>query len=228
MISHNLLGDAFSTYHNSFPFDHCIVDNFLPIEIAKNIDKDFLSYDSPIWVEYNNSSQVKKMYNDWYHFPTSIYQIFFYLNSPKFVNFLSNLVGCKLYSDPGLHSGGCHIHSSGGILAPHLDYSLHPKIPLYRKLNLIVFLSENFLPDYGGHLELWEGNQQPKELVKQIAPVFNRAVIFDTTKDSWHSVSKVNCPANVYRKSLAVYYLTEVKPTTQLRTKADFNTNANN
>lgn len=224
MISQSYVSKCFGSFHNNQPFDHCVIDNFLNVELAKKIDNEFLAYNSATWVEYQNTNQVKKMFNDWYYFSSPIYQAFFYLNSPEFVKFLSDQVGCELYSDPGLHSGGCHIHTSGGFLSPHLDYSLHPKINLYRKLNLIVFVSENFLPSYGGHLELWEGTDEPNKLIKQIAPIFNRAVIFDTTDDSWHSVSKINCPDNVYRKSLAVYYLTESKPNTKLRTKANFET----
>ena len=33
-----------------------------------------------------------------------------------------------------------------------------------------------------------EGDKAPGDLVKQIAPVFNRAVIFDTTCNSWHGL----------------------------------------
>ena len=53
---------------------------------------------------------------------------------------------------------------------------------------------------------------QPKELVREVAPVFNRAIIFDTTQHSWHGMSQqLQVPKGIYRKSLAVYYLTEPK-----------------
>lgn len=57
----------------------------------------------------------------------------------------------------------------------------------------------------------------------EIAPVFNRAVIFDTTQNSWHGMSRsLTQPENISRKSLAVYYLCEPKPDAPKREKALF------
>ena len=137
-------------------------------------------------------------------------QILFYLNSPEFVSFLSNTLDIKLYSDPGLHAGGCHIHSSGGILAPHLDYNIHPKLGLKRKLNLLVYLTEEYKTYFGGHLGFYKGVSQPEKLMIEIPTIFNRAVLFDTSQNSWHGLSQdLIMPSGIYRKSLAVYYLTD-------------------
>jgi len=115
-----------------------------------------------------------------------------------------------------LHGGGWHMHGTGGNLNPHFDYSIHPKCGLQRKLNIIMYLSQDLRPsEHKGHLGLWshdETNNQPKELIKEVAPVFNRAIIFDTTQHSWHGMSQqLQVPKGIYRKSLAVYYLTEPK-----------------
>ncbi|WP_260469461.1 2OG-Fe(II) oxygenase [Pandoraea apista] len=105
------------------------------------------------------------------------------------------------------------MHAAGGNLNPHLDYSIHPKLGLQRKLNIIIYLSEEMREDYGGHLGLWKhdnNKNQPGPLMKEIAPKFNRAVLFDTTQNSWHGMSRqLVQPDNIYRKSLAVYYLCE-------------------
>ena len=81
------------------------------------------------------------------------------------------------------------MHSQGGRLSVHLDYSIHPKLKLQRKLNLIVYLEEDYNPDWGGSLQLWShdyDNKKPLEKVKEIQPLFNNAIIFDTTQKSWH------------------------------------------
>jgi hypothetical protein len=123
-------------------------------------------------------------------------------------------LGLDLYPDPGLHGGGWHIHGDGGNLNPHLDYSIHPKNGLMRKLNIIIYLSSDLKSEYGGHLGLWtksKDSKYPLSLIKEIEPKFNRAVIFDTTQDSWHGMSrKFSAPNGVTRKSIAVYYL--IKP----------------
>ena len=64
---------------------------------------------------------------------------------------------------------------------------------------------------------------EPKELVKTIEPKFNRAILFDTTQNSWHGLPQpLMCPSDRYRKSIAVYYLTNVDDNTEERYRALF------
>ena len=59
--------------------------------------------------------------------------------------------------------------------------------------------------------------------MKEIEPKFNRAVIFDTTMNSWHGLpTPINCPKNQFRKSLAIYYLTDPPKNINSRVKALF------
>lgn len=115
------------------------------------------------------------------------------------------------------------MHGAGGSLNPHLDYSIHPKLPLQRKLNLIVYLSQDLKETHGGHFGLWTGENSPDTLVKEIAPKFNRAIIFDTTQNSWHGLSR-ECvaPDGIYRKSIAIYYLTDLPEHADTRSRALF------
>ena len=149
------------------------------------------------------------------------------MNSISFVNLLSEYLFNKsiLYSDPGLNGGGWHIHKRGGKLNKHLDYSLHPKLSLQRKLNIIVYLNSNWESNWGGSLGLWgkKSKKKPGPLIKEIKPLFNRAIIFDTTCNSWHGLSgALDCPINEFRKSLAVYYLTDPQKNVNKRGKALF------
>lgn len=122
---------------------------------------------------------------------------------------------------------GLHIHGKGGNLNPHLDYSIHPKLGLQRKLNIIVYLSPDLVPEeHGGHLGLWSASKDKKsigELVIEVPPTFNTAVIFDTTQDSWHGMSRIlSQPEAIYRKSLAVYYLCQPYEGASIRGRALF------
>jgi Rps23 Pro-64 3,4-dihydroxylase Tpa1-like proline 4-hydroxylase len=73
-------------------------------------------------------------------------------------------------------------------------------------------------------LEFWshdETNNTPKELVKTIENKFNRLLLFDTTQNSWHGFSKpIRCPENVYRKSIAMYYVIPSTENTNQRKRA--------
>lgn len=128
-------------------------------------------------------------------------------------------------ADPGLHGGGYHLHAKSGNLNPHLDYSIHPLLGLERRINLIYYLSDHYNEIDGGHLGLWDNTsaQKPGSLIKEIAPVFNSAVIFNTSQNSWHGLSRHYEPeGEKYRKSLASYYVSEPRASASHRTRALF------
>lgn len=197
-----------------YPFYNSIIDNFLDEQRAKTISQEFPDYHSDVWYCYNNPLENKKTCNNWYHFGAETYKLLSYLNSREFITQLQRITGIqRLYPDIGLHGGGLHIHGRGGKLNVHLDYSIHPKLKLQRKLNLILYLSENWDSLWGGGLELWSHNKEtnkPDNKVVTIDNIFNRAVLFDTTQNSWHGFpTPLTCPEGIYRKSIAVYYLTD-------------------
>jgi hypothetical protein len=226
-ISLKNINTSLNEYSKDGPYDHCVIDNFFKPEIAKKLEYEFPNYDSDIWQKYNNAIEVKKMNNIWNYFPKTTYQVFNYLNSDKFISILEKKIfnKNKLYSDMGLNGGGWHIHKSGGKLNTHLDYSLHPKLGLQRKFNLIIFLNSNWHENWGGSLGMWgnKSSKKPGKLIKSITPKFNRAILFDTTQNSWHGLpDPIKCPKNEYRKSLAVYYLCESSEKISKRGKALF------
>lgn len=87
----------------------------------------------------------------------------------------------------------------------HVDFNKHSFLNLHRRLNLLIYLNEDWKEEYGGALEL-----QHKDMLtptKKILPMFNTAVIFSTTSFSYHgNPAVINCPENKSRKSLAYYY----------------------
>ena len=209
------------------PFDHWIIDDFFPPDKAQRITENFPAYDDERWYFYENAIENKKTLQDWLRFPPEIYQTLQDLCSNDFIETIKSMTGINnLYPDYGLHGGGLHMHGRGGNLNIHKDYSIHPRLKMQRKLNLIVYMSDDWDPSWGGGLELWSNDPEtnkPKELVKTIEPKFNRAILFDTTQDSWHGLPKpLTCPDGKYRKSLAVYYLTDVDENTEERYRALF------
>jgi Rps23 Pro-64 3,4-dihydroxylase Tpa1-like proline 4-hydroxylase len=210
LINIDNLSTAFVNFHKE-KYSHCVIDNFLNEEVANQIATDFLAYDSGLFNgNYNNQIEIKRTCNIWDRFPASIYQLMTYLNSTEFIDILSNYTRCSaLYSDPGIHGGGLHSHSTGGKLNPHLDYNLHPKLGLQRKYNLLIYITPNWQPEWGGDFGIWNSDgSAPTQLFKKISPIFNRAVFFDTTQPFWHGLATpVSCPLNISRNSLAMYYL---------------------
>lgn len=211
---------------NAEPFDHVVIDNFFTEEVANNIAASFYDHDDPVWtVSYDNDVEKKKACSHWDKFPAPIYSALFYLCSKQFTNILSWMTqNFDIRADYGLHGGGMHSHNAGGKLNIHKDYSIHPKLPLMRNYNLIIYMTPEWDPSWGGGLELWshdEELQQPKECVVTIENKFNRAVLFDTTQNSWHGLPQaLTCPAHIARRSLATYYLSEINSKAEPRKRA--------
>ncbi len=212
------------SFKNRKPFNYLVVDNFFDTKFANKLEKEIPNYNDTIWHEYDNPIEVKKLTNNWNNFKTNTYITFSYLTSNTFSEKLEKLLNIKnLINDPGLHGGGIHLHKDGGKLNPHLDYYIHPKNNCIRKLNLLIYLNKNWKEKNGGHLGFWEKKDKKLNLQKEILPKFNRAIIFDTSTNSWHGLSReVKCLKNMSRKHLAVYYLIKNNNKLKGRKKALF------
>lgn len=211
------------TFTEAHPFPHIIYDNFFDEDIARQLSEEVPGTDNPIWLQYNNKLENKFACNMWDKFPKTTYQVFSYFCNPNFVSLLSQVTGIfPLIADVGLHGGGWHVHTRGGMLNVHKDYSIHPKMKLERALNLIVYLTPNWNSEWGGGLGLWtEKDEQPDELIHTVDCLFNRAVLFDTRKNSWHGLPQpIECPDNVRRTSIAIYYMTTPSNSADLRERA--------
>lgn len=219
--------NSFRNFKGAKPFDHCLVDNFISASFLEKLQAEFPDYESEMWYEYNNRIEHKRAQNNWNLFPEYTYKFFEYLNSNEFLDLLSSLYGKKLYADYGLHGGGWHIHKEGGNLNPHLDYDIHPKLKMKRVINLIIYLTKEYKEEYEGKLGLWEHdeiNDMPGNLAKEILPIENRAIFFDTTQNSWHGMSKQMSSQgkSIFRRSLAIYYLVKVDDVDGKRERALF------
>ncbi len=210
----------------SKPFNHIVLDNFLEEHVLDQVVKEFPDYSDNKWYEYDNPLEVKKAMNSWDKFGVQTYRLFDFLNSRNFIEGIESLVGCPLYPDYGLNGGGLHTHRPGGKLNTHLDYSMHPKLPLERRVNLIIYITPDWHDAWGGKLGFWSHNKKtrsPGKLVESISPKFNRAVLFDTSQNSWHGLPEpVKSPPGICRNSLAIYYLCDPREAVDPRAKALF------
>ena len=212
-------------YGKNPPFDYVVLDDFFKPEIAEKLHLDFPDVNDGFWQNYNNAIEIKQVCNDWNKFPPNTYKSFSFLNSQPFLDYICEAIlpELTLYPDSGLNGGGWHSHQRGGKLNTHLDYSLHPKLKLQRKLNIIIYINPNWKKEWGGALGFWDNKSamKPGNLITSIWPKFNRAVIFDTTQNSWHGLPEpLICPENESRKSLAAYFLCKPPVKVDKRSKA--------
>jgi Rps23 Pro-64 3,4-dihydroxylase Tpa1-like proline 4-hydroxylase len=124
------------------------------------------------------------------------------------LQFLEKLTGIEgLIPDPYFTGGGLHETKSGGFLGVHSDFRLNKKLNIERRLNVIIYLNEDWKEEYGGNLELWDVDM--KTCLKKVLPIYNRCVIFNTDKDSNHGHPEpLTTPEHITRRSIALYYYT--------------------
>ncbi len=225
LLNHNTLNNLQSNsknYISSKPYNHIVLDNFFNDEVANEISTCFPSFSDKIWFEYSNPIENKLASDDIRNFPPIIASAIHFLNSSEFISIVEDLTSIKkLASDPYMHGGGLHCSKKGGKLDIHLDYSIHPKLKLERRINLIIYMTKEWNNEWGGAFEMW--NSDISKCEKMVYPKFNRAVIFNTDDLSFHGhPDPLLCPENVSRNSIALYYLTEQRSNISSRPRARF------
>jgi Rps23 Pro-64 3,4-dihydroxylase Tpa1-like proline 4-hydroxylase len=126
--------------------------------------------------------------------------------SPRFLRFLEKVTGIDaLLADPHLIGGGLHLSGPGGVLMPHTDFHTLREFWLFRRLNVILYLNEDWQEDWGGSLKLYRKGK--KEADRAIVPIFGRMVIFCTDARSVHGFPGPIADGH-WRRSIALYYYT--------------------
>ena len=202
------LKDLQKGYQTEKPFPHIVIDDFLNPEAAETAMNAFPSVKDEGWIHYVHFNEKKHGLNKMDMLPDYIQKVIAELNSDRFVSWLENLTGIKgLKADPMLEGGGLHQSLRGGYLNVHADFTIHPhKRNWQRRVNVLVYLNKDWKDEYGGFLELW--SRDMKRMERSVSPVFNRCVIFNTDKDSFHGLpDPIKCPEDMTRKSIALYYL---------------------
>ena len=200
-------------YQDQWPFPHAVIDeaanNYWLMEAMRMFPE--ASDVGVEWYRYDNPLEKKMAFPhiDRLQFP--LRDVFYEMNSGRFMNFLEDLTGIAgLIPDPHFNGGGCHMHLRGGKLDLHCDYNYHPRTNLDRRLNVLLYINPIWEESWGGSLEL-----RTKDLREYttISPKFNRMVVFSTTEHSYHGHPRpISCPEGVSRRSLAAYYYSNGRP----------------
>ena len=201
-----------SMYCSAEPFPHLIEDGLFNPSILDRVVGEFEAMDRGGWHHSQATHERKWSTEDPRQMGPFTSALIAQLNAGLFVSFLEELTGIGgLVPDPHLRGGGLHEIRPGGLLGVHADFNVHPRLRLYRRLNLLIYLNKDWQPEWGGSLELWDrGGQQ---CVRAIEPVFNRAVLFDTSNFSYHGhPHPLACPPERSRKSVALYYYSLESP----------------
>lgn len=194
------------------PFPHIVLDDFLPADVARIALEHFpaqaLASDKVFEMGYAGHFKRQILPEEC---DPEARRLFHFFNSQPFLQFLEGLTAIPaLLPDPYFVGGGYHETVRGGRLGVHADFRINEQIHLHRRLNVIVYLNERWEHEWHGQLELWSRDMKTKE--REVEPIFNRAVVFNTDESSYHGhPDPLETPDGVRRRSIALYYYTASK-----------------
>jgi hypothetical protein len=208
-----------------YPFKHVLLENFLTPQFLKAIREEFPNPPPPETMKNEYGGYSKK------HVVQSIrdlgptFEVWDdLLQSAEFIAWVSAVTGIEgLIYDPEYHGAGTHNNLHGQSMDVHIDFNYHRTTGYHRRLNLIVYISEEWDAAWGGSLELHKNPWDPDKDEWKSYPSFgNNAVFFETNEISWHGFEEVNLPEDkrhLSRKSLTVYYYSVDRPANEIGPK---------
>lgn len=211
-----LIKEAFS---NAYPFPHVSIDNFLTDDFVDTLLSEFPSREDPEYLQFckEDGGKIGTNYSNGsiQSFPPAFKALDQVTASPEFLNLLSAITGIEeVEYDPDYFGGGIRESQMGTFLPPHVDFNHHPRTLSHRRLNLLLYLNQDWEKSWGGNLEvhldpnLYRGHS----LVKSVSPALNRCFLFETSEISWHGFDRLNPPAGRSRRAWTVYFYTKERP----------------
>ena len=205
-------------FRTARPFPNLVIDEFLARGFCRKLQKEFPEFDPGQARNELGEIGRKAAYSNLAGLGPAYAELDGVLRSPEFLALIGRLTGINsLLYDPEYAGGGVHLNLNGQELDQHVDFNYHPSTGMHRRLNLLLYLNEDWQETWGGCLELQSNPRGPRERneVLRVVPRANRCVIFETSERSWHGFSRVAMPdktAHLGRRSVAVYFYTKDRP----------------
>ncbi len=200
-------------YKQNKPFPHIYFDNFLPKDVAITLSKEYpkIKDVDHNWKTHKNNNVIRYFLEDSSLYKNNLKLFSMIISSRNFLLFLETLTGIdSIIPDPFFIGGGAMATSKGGFLNVHADFNYHHKLQSWRRINVLFYLTPKWKKNWGGNLEFWSKDKKKK--IREIEPMFNRVVIFNTTSKSFHGQPKpLSCPTNVSRNVFSAFYYSSVK-----------------
>lgn len=201
----NKIREDFSNY-NSVRTRFSVIDNFLPVSIARKI---FISFPSFKEMKFFDNFQEKKyVSSNLEKFKPVIADLTRSFQHSEFVKKIAEFTEIKgLQGDLRFQDSRICAMAKGHFLNPHLDSSHDSDGKNFRVLNILYYCTPDWKTEYGGNLEIWDENIT--EAI-EIPSLFNRLVLMETDEKAWHSVNKVR--KDSARCNISNYYFSPQSP----------------
>lgn len=200
----DLLAHEFNSGDSNIGTRFLVVDDLLPISLADEIYQAFPK-NTNRWRQMKSTKEYKYTSKAFDEFPSILKDITFAFQQKSVVALIEDITGIKDQEpDAELYAGGLSMMMRGNFLRPHIDNSHDRNRRKYRTVNLLFYVSPNWSSENGGNLELWDENVVERI---EIEAKFNRLVVMETNKLSWHSVNEIKSAAS--RCCVSNYYFSE-------------------
>lgn len=194
------------TFKNNTPFPYVIFDGLFSSKLLELMNAEFSLLKNKDWRLHYSEDEIKfgTRPNTSFGHATQLY--FNTVYSGPFVKFLERITGIRpLVTDPTLSNGGLHEMPTGGKFAPHTDFNQHEDTGLCTRLAFITYLNKDWLPSYGGALELWSVEENTCKV--EVEPILGRSILFLHSPRSLHGLSNaVRAPEGHPRRSALAYF----------------------
>lgn len=205
------------TFVHAKPFRHVVIEDFFEPGFAHRLLDEFPTFDRKLARAESGEVGGKAVNTRIATIGPAYEELYQLLSSQPFLDYVSRLSGIeRLILDPAMYGGGTHENLHGQELDPHVDFNYDQSNQLHRRLNLIVYLNKDWRPEWGGSIEIHSNPRKPYEnTIRSWAPIFNRAIMFETNEYSWHGFPKIDLPEDrrtLSRKSISIYLYTKDRP----------------
>jgi len=223
-VSESVVDDA-GRYQDVFlhaePFKHVVIEDFFEPSFARRLLEEFPSFDPKLAMNEHGNIGGKAVNTRIREISPAYKELYEAISSQPFLDLISRLSGIPdLILDPKLYGGGTHDNRHGQELDAHVDFNYDEAQQLHRRLNLIVYLNEDWKTEWGGAIEIHSNPRDPgSNRIRAYDPLFNRCVMFETNEYSWHGFPKINLPPDkrdLSRKSISIYLYTKDRPTEEI------------
>lgn len=199
-----------AAYQSAAPFPHTVLDDVLVPSAFDKAVGEFPGIDDSFWKGYIHVNETKYSHTEPDVWGPTLHDVAKEFCSPEFVAFLEQLTGIEnLMPDWSMDGGGLHQTLRGGHLNIHADFTTHHDHENWaRRVNILLYLNEEWPDAWGGKLELWDKDMTACQA--KVTPAGNRMLVFTTDVDTFHGhPDGLTCPPDVARRSMALYYFTE-------------------
>lgn len=183
------------------------VDNLLPREIAETI---YAHFPKPREMHLiHRPGKIKLKYSHLRDTSPLLQAINAAIQDPRVVALVEEITGIPYQiPDPTSFAGGISTLLKGYYINPHLDNSHDVETKqCYRTVNVLYYLSPDWGMESGGNYELWDPAIKQRIVVPSL---FNRLLVMETNRYSWHAVNPVLC--NAARCCVFNYFFSKHSP----------------